>query len=405
MDIRRPSLTSGLVAVAAVMIIFWGVRSLAFILAPLLMAMVITIAILPLPGWLAKKGVKPGLALILTILAVVGVLGATCLLVIASLGKLAGLLPSYAANMATQPVPLTSSAAATGTAPALQSSTAVTTTSPVQAFEAATGLSLSSLQSSLQSWTSPAQVSGLASAVIIAAGKMIGQAFFVLFIFAFMLSAALGLRGKTIAGFGADNPNVQRFQEFTLEVRQYISIMTVINLLVAAGDTVFLLLLGIPFALLWGILAFVMGFIPSIGWWISLIPPFFLAWAQYGIGTALIVLAGYVLINGGVQNIVQPRMMGKGLRMSPLVVFVSVIVWATILGGMGALIAVPMTLIVMKILDNYEGTRWIAVLMRVGSETEPGEDQQAVERLKGLGSRLRDQIPFGSRQEEKAAGS
>ncbi len=86
-------------------------------------------------------------------------------------------------------------------------------------------------------------------------------------------------------------------------------------------------------------------------------------------------------------------------------VFVSVIVWATILGGMGALIAVPMTLIVMKILDNYEGTRWIAVLMRVGSETEPGEDQQAVERLKGLGSRLRDQIPFGSRQEEKAAGS
>jgi AI-2 transport protein TqsA len=401
MDTKRPSLTSGLVAVAAVMIIFWGVRSLAFILAPLLMAMVITIAILPLPGWLAKKGVKPGLALILTILAVVGVLGATCLLVIASLGKLAGLLPSYTASMAAQPVPLTSSVAATGTAPALESSPAVTTTSPIQAIEAATGLSLSSLQS----LASPAQVSGVASAVIIAAGKMIGQVFFVLFIFAFMLSAALGLRGQTIAGFGADNPNVQRFQEFTLEVRQYVSIMTVINLLVAVGNTVFLLLLGIPFALLWGVLSFVMGFIPSIGWWISLIPPFFLAWSLYGIGTALIVLGAYVLINGGVQNIVQPRMMGKGLRMSPLVVFVSVIVWATILGGMGALIAVPMTLIVMKILDSYEGTRWIAVLMRVGSETEPGEDQQAFERLKGLGGRLRDAIPFGARQEEKPAES
>jgi AI-2 transport protein TqsA len=401
MDTKRPSLTSGLVAVAAVMIIFWGVRSLAFILAPLLMAMVITIAILPLPGWLARKGVKPGLALVLTILAVVGVLGATCLLVIASLGKLAGLLPSYTASMAAQPVPLTSSVAATGTAPALESSPAVTTTSPIQAIEAATGLSLSSLQS----LASPAQVSGVASAVIIAAGKMIGQVFFVLFIFAFMLSAALGLRGQTIAGFGADNPNVQRFQEFTLEVRQYVSIMTVINLLVAVGNTVFLLLLGIPFALLWGVLSFVMGFIPSIGWWISLIPPFFLAWSLYGIGTALIVLGAYVLINGGVQNIVQPRMMGKGLRMSPLVVFVSVIVWATILGGMGALIAVPMTLIVMKVLDSYEGTRWIAVLMRVGSETEPGEDQQAFERLKGLGSRLRDAIPFGARQEEKPAES
>ena len=152
--------------------------------------------------------------------------------------------------------------------------------------------------------------------------------------------------------------------------------MTVINFLVAVGDTLILALLGIPFAVLWGILAFFMGFIPSIGWWISLIPPFLIAWAQFGIGTAMIVLVAYVLVNGGVQNIVQPKMMGKGLRISPLVVFVSVIFWATVLGGMGALIAVPLTMIVMKLLESSESTRWISALMRIGSGSDSNEDHR-----------------------------
>ena len=103
MDIKKTGLTGGLMALAAAVIIFWGVRSLAFILAPLAMAMVITIAIMPFPGWLTKKGVKPGLALILTILAVVGVLALIAFITIGSIGKLAGLLPSYAANCRRRP--------------------------------------------------------------------------------------------------------------------------------------------------------------------------------------------------------------------------------------------------------------------------------------------------------------
>jgi predicted PurR-regulated permease PerM len=232
------------------------------------------------------------------------------------------------------------------------------------------------------------------------------QVFFILFIFAFMLSAAFSLRDKTVAGFGPDNPMMAKVQEFTSEVRQYMNLLTVVNLLVALGDTVFLWIMGIDFAVLWGILAFLMGYIPSIGWWISLIPPFLIAWAQFGIQKALIVLVAYVLINGGVQNIVQPRMMGKGLRISPLVVFVSVVVWATFLGGMGALIAVPLTMLVMKVLEMSEGSRWIATLMRVGSGgegQEAEEDKQAFERLRGLANKVREAVPFGSHPEEESA--
>jgi AI-2 transport protein TqsA len=402
MDTKKFSLGGGLVAVAAVMIIFWGVRSLAFILTPLLVAMVITICILPLPGRLMKKGMKPGLALILTILIVVAVLALTCFTVIASVGKLAGLLPSYTASLATQPLPLDASSASTatsGTSP-IQASTTVTTTGIIQSLQSLTGASLNSLKSAV----SPAQATGIAAAIVAFAAKGVAQVFFILFIFAFMLSAAFSLRDKTVAGFGPDNPAMAKVQEFTSGVRQYMNLLTAVNLLVAVGDTVFLWIIGIDFALLWGILAFLMGYIPSIGWWISLIPPFLLAWSQYGIQKAIIVLVAYVLINGGVQNIVQPRMMGKGLRISPLVVFISVIVWATILGGMGALIAVPLTMLVMQMLGMSESTRWIVALMRVGSgEGETEEDQQALERLKGLTGKVRDAIPFGSRGEENTA--
>jgi AI-2 transport protein TqsA len=401
MDTRKISLSGGLVAVAAVMIILFGIRSLAFILTPLLVAMVITICILPLPGRFMKRGMKPGLALILTILLVVAVLALTCFIVVASVGKLAGMLPTYTANLATQPTLLgtsSTSTATSGTSP-IQASTTVTSTNLVQSLESLTGTSLSSLKSAV----SPSQASGIAAAVVAFAAKGVMQVFFILFIFAFMLSAAFSLRDKTVAGFGPDNPAMAKVQEFTSEVRQYMNLLTVVNLLVALGDTVFLWIIGIDFAVLWGILAFLMGYIPSIGWWISLIPPFLLAWAQYGIQKALVVLVAYVVINGGVQNIIQPRMMGKGLRISPLVVFVSVVVWATLLGGMGALIAVPLTMLVMKILEMSEGSRWIATLMRVGSGEETTEDKQAFERLKGLTGKLRDVMPFGSRAAEDTA--
>jgi predicted PurR-regulated permease PerM len=417
MDIKKTGMMGALISVAAAVIIFWGVRSLAFILAPLAMAMVITIAILPLPGWFTKKGVKPGLALILTILAVVGVIALVALITIASVGKLAGYLPTYAANLSTQTsaVEPASTGSASGLAArigisvpvtatsTIQDSTVVTSTAGSGAAQSLAGLNLSNLSSVV----SPSQVSGTAEAIVVAAAKAVGMMFLVLFIFAFMLSAAFSLRDKSFLGLSEDNPAMVSVQQFTVEVRQYVNIMTVINFLVAIGDTLILVLLGIPFAALWGILAFFMGFIPSIGWWISLIPPFLIAWAQFGVGTAVIVLLSYILINGGVQNIVQPKMMGKGLRISPLVVFVSVIVWATVLGGMGALIAVPMTMIVMKILELSPSTRWITALMRIGSESdsdeEKKEDAQAFEKLRGLGSRVRDAIPFGSSSNEKTA--
>ena len=131
------------------------------------------------------------------------------------------------------------------------------------------------------------------------------------------------------------------------------------------------------------------GYIPSIGFIIALIPPVLMAYAMYGLQTALVVLVGYILINGGVQNFIQPKLMGQRLKISPVVVFVGLFIWGYLLGGIGALLAVPMTLLVLIIMENFEGTRSLAILMRYTGEEKKEERQEAAEQAKGLWKKAR----------------
>ena len=175
----------------------------------------------------------------------------------------------------------------------------------------------------------------------------------------------------------------------TEDVRKYMTVLTGVNFLVGLGDTVFLMFLGVDYAVLWGLLAWFMGYIPSIGFMIALIPPVLMAYAQYGLQTALIVLIGYIVINGGVQNFYQPKVMGNRLRISPVVVFVGLFIWGYLLGGIGAILAVPMTLLVLIIMENFEGTRPLAVLMRYTGEENKEEREEAAQHVKGLWGKVK----------------
>jgi predicted PurR-regulated permease PerM len=145
-----------------------------------------------------------------------------------------------------------------------------------------------------------------------------------------------------------------------------------------------------------------MGYIPSIGFWLALIPPVLLAWAKYGVQQALIVFLMYVLINGAVQNLLQPKMMGDRLKISPVVVFVSLFVWAWLLGGIGAILAVPCTLLIVSILDSFDSTRWLVALIRVGTESEPGEKLAAIDQLKNSWGRVRGLFAHNGSQSEQS---
>ena len=221
---------------------------------------------------------------------------------------------------------------------------------------------------------------GLLSSVV----DLLVQFGLALAIFFFMISAALALPTPSRLGLDPDVPIIGRVAALTEDVRKYMTVLTGVNFLVGLGNTIFLLFLGVDYALLWGLLAWFMGYIPSIGFMIALIPPVLMAYAQYGLQTALVVLVGYILINGGVQNFYQPKVMGDRLKISPVVVFVGLFIWGYLLGGIGAILAVPMTLLVLIIMENFEGTRTLAILFRYTGEEKKGEREEAAEQVKGF---------------------
>jgi predicted PurR-regulated permease PerM len=153
----------------------------------------------------------------------------------------------------------------------------------------------------------------------------------------FMLVDAVGVPSKMASYLNAENPFILRLSRFTVLVRRYIGITTIVGLVTGTLDTILFTLVGVELALLWGIVAFLFSFTPTIGFWIALIPPVTIAYLQFGLPTALLVFFGIVLINGFAENIVKPKYMGVGLNLSFFTVFFSVVIWSAILGSLGHL--------------------------------------------------------------------
>ena len=274
-----------LVGAAAIFVILFGIRGSAYIINPILLAAVITITVLPVPSRLTKRGMPGWLALVLSILMVVLLLGLVIATVFFSVTKLSTELPTYMASASQQ----------------ASADLSTTTDSETSAQVEQVTISMGPV------------AQGLLASVI----NLLVQFGLALVIFFFMISAALALPAPSRLGLDPDQPIIGRVTALTEDVRKYMTVLTGINFLVGLGDAVFLWFLGVDYAVLWGLLAWFMGYIPSIGFMIALIPPVLLAYAQYGIQTALIVLVGYILINGGVQNFYQPKVMGDRLKISP----------------------------------------------------------------------------------------
>jgi AI-2 transport protein TqsA len=163
-------------------------------------------------------------------------------------------------------------------------------------------------------------------------------------------------------------PNIARdavgqFITFSDQLIEYVIIRIKINLITGAATAVLLWAMGIQSALLWGLVVFVMSFIPYIGLALASIPPAGIAWLQLGLAGAVVVLVGIGAINFAAENILFPQMAGKRLDLSPLAVIVSILFWTWVLGVPGMFLGVPLTLMVKYLLEGFEETRWIAALM------------------------------------------
>jgi len=179
-------------------------------------------------------------------------------------------------------------------------------------------------------------------------------------IFTLLEAQSASLKVKLALGEGHTIDYVKRFSKL---VQRYLLVKSLISLATGLLVGVFLWFIGVDYPILWGTFAFLMNFIPNIGSLLAAIPPVILATIQLGLPGFVITGVGFVGINMIIGNLIEPRLMGKTLNISPLVVFLSLIFWGWILGPIGMLLAIPLTVVVKIGLEVYPKTRWIALVI------------------------------------------
>jgi predicted PurR-regulated permease PerM len=194
-------------------------------------------------------------------------------------------------------------------------------------------------------------------------GDVLITTFIIVIVAIFILLEGSALPDKIRRLDGLSFETWTRLRQIVADVRRYMFLKTVMSLLTGALVALWLLALGIEFPILLGVLAFALNYIPTIGSIVAAVPGILLAFIEFGLGTAALTTLAYVVINVGISNGIEPRYLGNGLGLSPLVVILSVLFWGWVLGAMGMLIAVPLTMTVKIALESSDDTRWIAVLM------------------------------------------
>lgn len=192
---------------------------------------------------------------------------------------------------------------------------------------------------------------------------VLNQSFIVLLIVIFLLLDASTLPQRACGEGGLSPDSWEAIQETMGNVRRYMAMKTVMSLLTGALVTVWLLLTGVDYALLFGLTAFLFNYVPNIGSFVASLPGILVALVEHGGLWALIVAIGYVVINIGVSNGIEPRYLGGGLGLAPSVVVISLIFWGWVLGPVGMLLSVPLTIIARIVMDSFEETRLLARLL------------------------------------------
>jgi predicted PurR-regulated permease PerM len=272
--------------------------------------------------WQQRKGIPRGLAIVITIL-IVALAGLVLTVVLGlSVARLAQKLPTYESQV-------------------------TDLLKGFLDFLSAKGIDISNLRE-LAAF-SPENLVKYAVRFLGETVSAFGNTVVVLLLVVFLLIEFTRLRAKQEKGLLPADSWIVKFSTLGGEVRKYVSLTALTGLYTAIANVILLVILGVDFPVLWGFLSFLFNFIPSIGFFISLIPPVLFGLLESGAGTAVIIIIGFFLINAFVDNIVKPRLMGKELDMSILLIFVSLIFWSWVLGAIGAIIAVPLTLTLKKI--------------------------------------------------------
>ncbi|SDU83324.1 Predicted PurR-regulated permease PerM [Microlunatus sagamiharensis] len=329
---------SGLVVLAALVVAAAGLKTASSIVGPVFLVLTLAITVHPLRTWMRKHRVPALAATVVALLAVYVVLLVVLGSVVWCLVRLTTALLDYGPQLAQLLTAALDRAAELGLSRAMLEN------------------AVSSLQLSNFAGVAQQVLNGLTSGLSLLALMLATVAFVVVdgSGFAERLDALRGFRPRV----------ADAFTDFASSVRRYWVVTTIFGLAVAVLDVVGLEIIGVPLAFTWGLLAFVTNYIPNVGFLLGLVPPTLIALLENGPGSAVAVLVVYIVLNVVIQGLVQPRFTGDAVGLTGTVAFLSLIVWAFLLGALGALLAVPATLFVKLLLvDHTRDGRWVGTLI------------------------------------------
>ena len=332
-----------LVVAAAFVIVVSGLKMAGALLVPFLLAVFIAMIVSPLLGWLKDRGIPGGLAILLIVILILLVGLLLTAVIGSSVDNFRQDIPLYSAKLTAM-------------------------SEGVQQW-----LSLRGIVIDQQLWQNsfdPSVVMAFAGSTLASFGNVMTNAVMILLTVIFILAENMGFGEKLRLARGAD-VSQEWLTKFSESVHSYLAIKTAISLLTGLLIFIWLSILGVDYAVLWGLIAFLLNFVPTVGSFIAAVPAVLLASVQLGVFPAGLTLGGFVVVNLVMGNMLEPRWMGKGLNLSPLVVFVSLVLWGWVLGPVGMLLSIPLTIMIKIALENQEETRWIGVLLGSGAVLEP----------------------------------
>ncbi|MEM9290381.1 MAG: AI-2E family transporter [Acidobacteriota bacterium] len=329
-----------LLTLACTVVIIAGLRAAADILQPFVLSIFLAVISLPLLAWLQEYGVPRVPAVLLTLMAVIGVGGGVVALVAGSSDTLTREAPKYQQRIET-------------------------IAADIETWVVGLDIGIDSLE--LSSFVNADEIVDLAAGTLRGVAGVLSNTVLVLLTLTFMLFEAAGFIDKIRRAFG-NQVDIQRLASVLREVQHYLAIKTLVSLATGLAVWLWMLYLGVDFPMMWGLVAFLFNYIPTLGSIFAAVPATLLAVIQMGVATALATALGYLVINVVVGNFIEPNLMGRRFGLSTLVVFASLVFWGWVWGPIGMLLSVPLTMIFKILMENSDEYRWVAVLLGKNSQ-------------------------------------
>ena len=353
------SASRAMLIMAAMVIIAAGMKTAQDVIVPLLLAAFIATIAAPPVFWLEQRKVPAVLAIFGVMIGIVLALTGVTALVFKSGNAFTDRLPFYQQRVSELVADLIAQLQSLG-------------------LEINTELTLS--------YFNPGTALELAGNLLRGLGGVLSDGFFILLTVIFILAEASSFPKKLAVVLKDPERDLPQFNRFGVNVNRYIAIKTSTSLVTGILVSIMLVVIGVDFPILWGLVAFLLNFVPTIGSIIAAVPAVLLALIQLGPGAALGATGCYLAVNIIMGNVIEPRYMGRGLGLSTLVVFLSLVVWGWLLGPVGMFLSVPLTMTAKIALETNPSTAWIAHLLgpadsngsaAAGPAEDPANEPQA----------------------------